>query len=167
MSKSPKDHLSKRSFLYICIMDFSGNLYKVWRFCPTCIYFCIKGGYHRVTSDGELDMGCLASGTDFSPFSELCTLPWLLMSHPFFPHVCPLCTSEACTWFVLSGPSPSAFLASFSSLFSSMPFGASFKAMPFLIQSGFQASFLQQKVFLPSWSFHFSWGSGRRVWPNE
>lgn len=150
--------MSKRSFLYICIMDFSGNLYKVWRYCPTCIYFCLKGGYHCVTSDGELDIGCLASGTDFSPFSGLCTPSWL----------CSLCTSEACTWVILSGPSPSAsFLASFSFLFGSMPFGASFKAMPFLIQSGFQASFLQQKVFLPSWSFHFSWGSGWRVWPNE
>lgn len=141
----------KRSFLYICIMGFSGNLYQVWRSCPTCIYFCIKGGCHRVTSDGEIDIGCLASGTDLVLFLTFTLLhdyvlciPLKLVHGSFYLGLHPQLLS----------------LLHFHLSLVLCLLGAPSRQCLFPIQSSFQASFLQQKVFLPSWSFHFSWGSG-------
>ena len=99
--------------------------------------------------------------TDFSPPSDLGSPDWLDLTPRFLPSMCSM-YPQACSWFILSGPSPSAaFLVSFSSLFGSMPSGTSFRAMSFLVHCGFQGSFLKQSSYLHGASILVGAGAGR------
>lgn len=114
------------------------HFHTLWRFYASLVNFCIEGGCH-VTSDSELDMGCLASLTEFSP-PDLCP--------PASFHVRPLVPPKQVHGSFYLGLHPQLLSLLHFHLSGALPSGTSFKAMSFLVHSSFQGSFLKQSSYL-------------------
>lgn len=137
--KCPKDHFFFPSNIY----EFQWKLvhfYKVWRSCPASMDFCVKGSCCCVPSVGWNK--CTAAWLQWLT-SALFLIIAVLHCWPHYPPPPPMhvsCVPLKLARIFISRLSPSAFLASFASLFGCMPSGTSFQA--FLVYSSSEGCFL-------------------------